>query len=350
MSVQQDVDLRALNTFGFAARAERFVRAQSLDMLQQAVVLARTEGWPLLLLGGGSNLVLRERIPGLVVQVALKGRAVRVEGDSVLATVAAGESWHDTVAWSLQQGYFGLENLALIPGTVGAAPMQNIGAYGVELEERFHELRALDIETGEICRFSRADCAFGYRDSLFKSRQPGRYVILDVTFALSCRPEPVLRYRALAEELQRRGIEQPTPQDVFDAVCSVRRSKLPDPALIGNAGSFFKNPVVTAAQYRSLRTAFPDLVAFEAGQDYKLAAGWLIDRCGWKGHRQGAVGVYPHQALVLVNEGEGCASELLRLADAITDSVRERFGVELEMEPRVYPARQGRIIKRLFAD
>ncbi|NVK42856.1 MAG: UDP-N-acetylmuramate dehydrogenase [Oceanospirillaceae bacterium] len=336
--LQRDVDLRAFNTFGFSARAERFLRVESLESLQQAVALARGQGWPLLVLGGGSNLVLRERLPGLVVQIALKGRSVHIDGETVLATVAAGENWHETVAWSLGQGYYGLENLALIPGTVGAAPMQNIGAYGVELEERFHSLKALDTETGAIRHFTREACAFGYRDSLFKSAQPGRYIILEVTFALSRAALPVLRYRALVDELEQHGIASPTPLDVFEAVCRIRRSKLPDPSEVGNAGSFFKNPVVAADRYRALHEAFPDIVAYPAGDAYKLAAGWLIDRCGWKGRSLGPVGVYRNQALVLVNGGGGTASDLLALADAVRASVLERFGVELEMEPRIYPA------------
>lgn len=336
--LRRDVDLSRLNSFGFAARAEWFLRAESLETLQQAVALARQEGWPLLILGGGSNLVLRESVPGLVVQVALKGHQVALDGERVLVSVAAGERWHETVCWTLQQGYYGLENLALIPGTVGAAPMQNIGAYGVELEERFHALRALDTETGSVRTFDREACCFGYRDSLFKSATPGRYVILEVTLALSTRPEPVLRYRALADALAARGQEDAGPADIFAAVCDIRRSKLPDPAEIGNAGSFFKNPVVPAAQFAALKNLFPELVAFPAGDDVKLAAGWLIDQCGWKGRRQGPVGVYDKQALVLVNTGGGTASDLLRLADDVRASVRARFGVELEMEPRLYPA------------
>ncbi|MFC6672793.1 UDP-N-acetylmuramate dehydrogenase [Marinobacterium aestuariivivens] len=339
LALQRDFDLCALNSFGFPSRAEYFLRVETLDQLRQAVALARKQGWPMLMLGGGSNLVLREHIPGLVIQMALKGRQVASpEAGTVLVSAAAGENWHETVVWTLQQGCYGLENLALIPGTVGAAPMQNIGAYGVELEERFDSLLALDTESGDIRRFDRDDCRFGYRDSLFKSVAPGRYIILEVTFALSQRPCPVLRYQALADALALRGLTAPDPEQVFEAICEIRRRKLPDPAVVGNAGSFFKNPLVSSAQCEALRERFPGLVAFAAGDGCKLAAGWLIDQCGWKGRRLGQVGVYHQQALVLVNEGGGTAAELLQLSDRIRGSVRERFGVELEMEPRLYPA------------
>lgn len=338
--LERDVDLQACNSFGFPARAEYFMRVDSLDKLKRAVALAKARSWPLLILGGGSNLVLRERIPGLVVHMAMRGRHAAPDGtDEVLVTLAAGELWHQSVAWTLDEGYFGLENLALIPGTVGAAPMQNIGAYGVELEQRFESLQALDIETGRVRRFDRAQCQFGYRDSRFKSQEPGRYIILEVSFRLTRVPSLVLRYQALADELRELGIENPAPADVFKAVCDIRQSKLPDPAVIGNAGSFFKNPLVSAAHYHDLLQQFPALVAYPAGEDaYKLAAGWLIDQCGWKGRHLGDVGVYARQALVLVNLGRGTATELMALAGQVVASVQTRFGVELEMEPRLYPS------------
>jgi UDP-N-acetylmuramate dehydrogenase len=337
--LQRDVDLQDRNSFGFNAQAEYFVRVESLDSLRQAVELARARAWPVLILGGGSNLVLRERVPGLVIQIAIRGRCAVPEGaGAVRVTLGAGENWHLGVAWMLEQGYYGLENLALIPGTVGAAPIQNIGAYGVELEQRFDSLLALDTQTGDLRRFNRDDCRFGYRDSCFKSHEPGRYIILEVSFALSLTPNLVVRYQALADALKARGIEQPQPSDVFDVVCAIRQQKLPDPARLGNAGSFFKNPLVSADQYRALRQQFPNLVAYPADAAYKLAAGWLIEQCGWKGRCIGAVGVYSRQALVLVNLGSGTATELMLLAGQVVDSVQLRFGVVLEMEPRLYPA------------
>jgi UDP-N-acetylmuramate dehydrogenase len=337
--LKHDVDLGQYNSFGFAARAESFVRVESLVQLQEAVALARQNRWPMLVLGGGSNLVLREQIPGLVIQMGIGGRkAEQVGKDEVLVTLGAGESWHRSLIWMLDQGYYGLENLALIPGTVGAAPMQNIGAYGVELEQNFESLQALDTETGEVRHFDREACRFGYRDSYFKSGAPGRYIILEVCFRLSQRPQPVLGYQVLVDELQARGVAQPHPRDLFEVVCAIRRSKLPDPAEVGNAGSFFKNPLVSRAQYQKLLQQYPALVAYPAGEDFKLAAGWLIDQCGWKGEARGTVGVYGLQALVLVNLGAGTAVELMRLADDIVASVEARFGVTLEMEPRLYPA------------
>lgn len=337
--LEHNVDLSRYNSFGFAARAENFVRVESLVQLQDAVVLARQNRWPMLVLGGGSNLVLRERVPGLVIQMGIVGRQTQPVGrDEVLVTLGAGEIWHPSLIWMLDQGYYGLENLALIPGTVGAAPMQNIGAYGVELEQGFNSLQALDTETGVLRRFSREECRFGYRDSYFKSAAPGRYIIVDVSFSLSLQPRPVLSYQVLVDELQARGIDQPHPRDLFEVVCDIRRSKLPDPVAVGNAGSFFKNPLISETHYADLQRQYPALVAYPAGKDYKLAAGWLIEQCGWKGHTRGSVGVYARQALVLVNLGTGTASELMLLADEIVQSVEARFGVTLEMEPRLYPA------------
>ncbi|MCP8687391.1 UDP-N-acetylmuramate dehydrogenase [Marinobacterium sedimentorum] len=338
-SLVHNQDLRRHNSFGFAACAANFMRVETLEQLQGAVAQARHNSWPVLVLGGGSNLVLREQIPGLVIQMAIGGRRVEsVSEDKVRVTLGAGEIWHQSLEWMLEQGYYGLENLALIPGTVGAAPIQNIGAYGVELEQRFDSLLALDTDSGDLRRFNRDDCRFGYRDSCFKSHEPGRYVILEVSFALSLIPNLVLRYQALADELKARGIEQPQPSDVFDVVCAIRQQKLPDPAELGNAGSFFKNPLVSADRYRDLLQQFPNLVAYPADDAYKLAAGWLIEQCGWKGRCIGAVGVYSRQALVLVNQGSGTATELMLLAGQVVDSVQLRFGVVLEMEPRLYPA------------
>lgn len=337
--LQHDVNLSRHNSFGFAARAENCVRVESLAQLRESVVMARENDWPVLVLGGGSNLVLREKIPGLVIQIAIGGRRAESVGkDEVRVSLGAGEVWHQSLEWMLDQGYYGLENLALIPGTVGAAPMQNIGAYGVELEQCFESLKALDTESGELRCFDREACRFGYRDSYFKSVEPGKYIIVEVSFRLSKRPRPVLGYQALVDELQARGVVNPHPKEVFDAVCAIRRSKLPDPAEVGNAGSFFKNPLVSRGQYQALLQQYPALVGYPAGEDYKLAAGWLIDQCGFRGETRGAVGVYERQALVLVNLGAGTAVQLIRLADDIVASVEARFGVTLEMEPRLYPA------------
>ncbi|KAA0875343.1 UDP-N-acetylmuramate dehydrogenase [Nitrincola tapanii] len=338
LSIQEGVDLSALNTLGFAAQAERFVRVDKVEELPQLHSYLQAHPQPVLLLGGGSNLVLGEHIPGLVVQMAIQGWELlsEAEDEIIQLRVMAGESWHSSVEKSLQQGLYGLENLALIPGTVGAAPIQNIGAYGVELKDRVHSIQAFDRDTGDWCDLTPADCAFAYRESRFKSLEPGRYWIWAVTFTLSRRPCVDLSYQALAQAC---GSQSPTPWQVFEAVCRLRRAKLPDPKVLGNVGSFFKNPLVSASQYERLLRQFPDLVAYaEPSGGYKLAAGWLIDACGWKGKRREQVGVHTEQALVLVHYGQARREELLALAAEIQKDVLMRFGVELEQEPLNYPA------------
>ncbi|MBX3707501.1 MAG: UDP-N-acetylmuramate dehydrogenase [Pseudomonadales bacterium] len=331
-----DDRLDRCNTFGLPSRADRLVVART----EQALVgqlrrMASHE--PLTVLGGGSNVVLRARLPGTVLLVRTRGMRLEVASDErVLLTAAAGERWHDLVRYSLGQGLGGLENLALIPGSAGAAPIQNIGAYGVELADRLVGLRAFDRASGKICRFDRTACAFGYRDSVFKSGAPGRYVILDVTLGLSTRPLLETGYPELRAELVAMGRVTPSPVDVAEAVVRVRRRKLPDPRRFGNAGSFFKNPIVTADAARRLRQANPGLVMHETPDgNMKLAAAQLIDRCGWKGRRQGAAGVWPRHALVLVNFGGAHAPDLLRLAEEIRRDVHARFGVDLVFEAQV---------------
>lgn len=331
-----DDRLDGCNTLGLPSRADRLIVARSeRELVDQLRRIDSQE--PLTVLGGGSNVVLRARLPGTVLLVRTRGLRLEVASDArVLLTAAAGERWHDLVRYSLGQGLGGLENLALIPGSAGAAPIQNIGAYGVELADRFVGLRAFDRAIGRICRFDRAACAFGYRDSVFKSGAAGRYVILEVTLGLSTRPLLETGYPELRAELLAMGRAAPCAVDVAEAVVRVRRRKLPDPRRFGNAGSFFKNPIVTADLARTLAQANPGLVMHETPDGrMKLAAGQLIDRCGWKGRRQGAAGVWPRQALVLVNLGGARAPDLLRLAEEIQCDVRARFGVDLELEPQV---------------
>lgn len=339
MEFQRDVELRPYNSLALSARAAHFVRVATLEDVQAALDFARAHGLPVTVLGGGSNLVLAGDLPGLTIQVDIRGRSLVSEcGDAVQVRVGAGEGWHGTVQYCLAQGWYGLENLALIPGTVGAAPIQNIGAYGVELESRFLELEAIAIATGETQRFARADCAFGYRDSLFKGAGRDAWLITSVTLALSRRPAPVLTYPALREALADIPAADITPERVAAAVMALRRARLPDPADVPNAGSFFKNPVVGADQARRLAERFPGLVTFPAVDGgVKLAAAWLIERAGWKGVARAGVGVHDRQALVLVNRGGGAAA-LLALARDIRADVAERFGVELELEPRVLGA------------
>ncbi|KON82369.2 UDP-N-acetylmuramate dehydrogenase [Azoarcus sp. PA01] len=334
-ALETHADLQALNTFGLPARADRLAIIE--HPAQLAPLLARPD-WteaPRLVLGGGSNLVLSGDFHGLVLKVAIGGRRlVGDDDDAWYVEAGAGENWHDFVRWTLAQGWPGLENLSLIPGTVGAAPIQNIGAYGLELAERFASLAAVSLETGASFRLDAADCRFAYRDSIFKHELAGRALVTSVTFRLPKRWLPVTRYADVAEELVARGSVAPRPLDVSDAVIAIRRRKLPDPAALGNVGSFFKNPVVDAATLERLVAGDPGLPHYlQPDGGAKLAAGWLIDRCGWKGRALGPVGVYERQALVLVNRGGATGADVRRLAQAIRDDVSRRFGVELEPEP-----------------
>lgn len=336
MEIQHDVELRAHNSLALAARAAYFARVENVAEAHAALDFARNQALPVTVLGAGSNVVLAGDLPGLTVQVGIRGRApVAERADRIHLEVGAGEDWHQTVEYCLAHHWYGLENLALIPGTVGAAPIQNIGAYGVELESRFVALEAIAIATGETRRFSRADCGFGYRDSLFKGAGRDAWLITSVTLALSRRAAPVLTYPALCEVLAAVPAAEITPERIAAAVVALRRARLPDPVRVPNAGSFFKNPVVDAEQARRLLARFPDLVTFPAADGgVKLAAAWLIERAGWKGIERAGVGVHDQQALVLVNRGGGAAA-LLALARDIRADVVDRFGVELEPEPRV---------------
>ncbi|AMO96622.1 UDP-N-acetylenolpyruvoylglucosamine reductase [Collimonas fungivorans] len=335
---QFDFSLRRHNTFGIDASAHAYLPVTSLATLQalradaDASHLSRL---PRLVLGGGSNLVLTQDFPGLVLHMCNRGREIVGEDDdAIYVRAAAGENWHELVLWTLKQGLAGLENLSLIPGSVGAAPIQNIGAYGIELQERFHGLTAIDMDSGEILSLDRNACAFAYRDSIFKHSLRDRAVVLDVTFALPKRWQPDLRYADVAQELDARKLAQPSARDISDAVIAIRTRKLPDPAVIGNAGSFFKNPIVTAAQRAALLAQHPQLVSYQqADGGFKLAAGWLIDQCGWKGKSLGAAGVYEKQALVLVNRGGASGQDVVHLAQAVQADVMARFGVGLEPEP-----------------
>lgn len=337
LTVITDQSLKAFNTFAVAVRAAHYAEAHSEAEVREALALARDRGWPLLPIGGGSNLLLTRDQDALVLRMALRGRRILADdGEAVVVEAEAGEPWHPFVLWTLEQGLCGLENLSLIPGTVGAAPMQNIGAYGVEIKDRFAGLTALDRQSGELREFDLEDCQFAYRDSLFK-RQSGRWLILRVRFRLQRTPALRLDYGPLRQYLAAQGCAAPTPLDVSRAVCAIRSEKLPDPAVLDNAGSFFKNPLVPAEQAQCLRERHPGLVAYpaEAGQ-VKLAAGWLIDQAGWKGFRDGDAGVHDRQALVLVNHGQASGAELLALARRIQADIAARFGVALEIEPNVW--------------
>ena len=337
LQIQPQVSLKPFNTFGVDVRAQLFAEAHSDADVREALAYATSHNVPLLVIGGGSNLLLTADIPALVLRMASRGiRVISDDGNRVVIEAEAGEPWHPFVQHTLAQGFSGLENLSLIPGTVGAAPMQNIGAYGVEIKDVFAGLTALDRQTGELRDFSLGECRFAYRDSVFK-QQPGRWLILRVRFALDRVAHLHLEYGPVRQRLTEQGIEQPTPTDVSRAICSIRSEKLPDPAVLGNAGSFFKNPLVPAAVVAQIKAQHPDLVAYaQPDGQMKLAAGWLIERAGWKGFREADAGVHKLQALVLVNYGAATGLQLLDLAQRIQKDISERFNVELEMEPNRY--------------
>ena len=337
LQIQPQVSLKPFNTFGVDVRAQLFAEAHSDADVREALAYTTSHNVPLLVIGGGSNLLLTADIPALVLRMASRGiRVISDDGSRVVIEAEAGEPWHPFVQHTLAQGFSGLENLSLIPGTVGAAPMQNIGAYGVEIKDVFAGLTALDRQTGELRDFSLEECRFAYRDSVFK-QQPGRWLILRVRFALDRVAHLHLEYGPVRQRLTEQGIEQPTPTDVSRAICSIRSEKLPDPAVLGNAGSFFKNPLVSAAVVAQIKAQHPDLVAYaQPDGQMKLAAGWLIERAGWKGFREADAGVHKLQALVLVNYGAATGLQLLDLAQRIQKDISERFNVELEMEPNRY--------------
>jgi UDP-N-acetylmuramate dehydrogenase len=334
-TLHEQFSLRGFNTFGVEARARYFCHVRSLDELAALAAEPRLAGLPRLVLGGGSNLLLTGDFEGVVLHVAVPGLRELGEADGAWhIEVGAGENWHWTVEQLLAFERPGLENLALIPGQTGAAPMQNIGAYGLELAERFGSLRAWDLGEQRLIEMTLADCNFGYRDSAFKHELAGRRVIVSVTLALPKRWQPITGYADVAHELKARGIERPNAREIFEAVVAIRRRKLPDPATIGNAGSFFKNPIVSREQHHALIAHHPSLVSYPLpGGRVKLAAGWLIDAAGLKGATRGRAGVYEKQALVLVNRGGATGREILDLAREVQEKVAEKFGVALEPEP-----------------
>ncbi|WP_422413008.1 MULTISPECIES: UDP-N-acetylmuramate dehydrogenase [unclassified Endozoicomonas] len=337
MRILENYSLQTLNTFGFRVNARYFVDAVSVENLREAIAFANTKNLPLVPLGGGSNLVLSGDQEVLFVHINIPGKKViSREDECVTVTAGAGENWHEFVRWTLSEQAFGFENLSLIPGSVGAAPIQNIGAYGVEIKDYFRSLEALDIQSGELKSFSLEDCRFGYRDSIFKQSARDRFIITSVSFALDARWSPKLSYGDLQQEVERRSDGNPDALVISEAVSDIRREKLPDPLKLGNAGSFFRNPVVNEALLKKIQADYPDIVAYPFEGRWKLAAGWLIDRAGLKGFRQGSVGTYHKQALVLVNHGGAGPDDLLGLAKHIQSVVRNKFGVELDMEPRVY--------------
>ncbi|CAM8644383.1 MurB UDP-N-acetylmuramate dehydrogenase [Comamonadaceae bacterium] len=355
MLVEKNIPLQAFNTFRIVAKAQALARITSEADVHQLLADPEWAAVPKFVLGGGSNIVLTGDVKPLVLKVEVRGlKVVGETAKSVIVEAGAGENWHDFVTWTLDQNLPGMENMALIPGTVGASPVQNVGAYGVELQDRFDSLDAIDLLTGQVFTLNAAQCAFGYRDSVFKHASSGeadlhlplglkdRALILRVRFALPKVWKPVLGYADIERKMAEHGVTEPTARQIYDWVCEVRRAKLPDPAVIGNAGSFFKNPTVTAEQCEDIIARDPKVVHYRLDNgSVKLAAGWLIDSCGWKGKSVGQAGVYEKQALVLVNRGAGVdgngatGGEVMTLAKAIQTSVYERFGILLEPEPVV---------------
>ena len=322
------------NTLGIESYAEQAIvisKSEQIPLLLQDI---KAHGLPWQVLGGGSNVVLPSVLPGITLLIDIAGREV-ISSDrtETLIRVGAGEHWHDFVQWTLAQDFPGMENLALIPGTVGASPIQNIGAYGLEVAHFIENVQAFDAEKNGFVTLSNRECEFAYRDSYFK-QNPNRFIITQVTFKLPKAWAPKLTYAELAKQFSN---QSPTPLEIFNAVCAIRSSKLPDPKVLGNAGSFFQNPIVSEAQCTELAKQYPAIVSFpDAVGQRKLAAGWLIDQCGFKGKRIGPVGVYDKQALVLVNYGGGSAQDILGLAKQIQDKVQETFGVQLQIEPNIF--------------
>lgn len=338
VNMLENAPLGDLNTLGIQVNARYFSVIETVDQLREALRFAHQKRLPVIPLGGGSNVVLTEDLRAVVLAIHIRERSLlSSDEEHVLVKAGAGENWHEFVLWTLDQNIYGLENLSLIPGTVGAAPIQNIGAYGVELKDSFVSLEGIDIEKGELVEFTAEDCAFGYRDSIFKQAERDRYIITSVTFRLDRRLTPRLQYGHLQSLLDSRlGDKAPTGREISQAVCDIRQQKLPDPKDIGNAGSFFKNPVVEPEKLVELKRTYPDIVAYPVGARWKLAAGWLIDRAGLKGFRQGSVGTYEHQALVLVNHGLATGADVVAFSQFIQDKVYDTFGVMLESEPRFY--------------
>jgi len=336
MEIEKDFSLKQYNTFGIAANAAYFSEISNLEQLQETLGYAQKQKLPLMILGGGSNILFTGNYHGLILKNALKGiEAINSQND-VLVKVSAGENWHSFVMYCIENHYCGLENLSLIPGCVGASPMQNIGAYGVEQRDFFYALEAIEIKTGEKHTFYKDDCAFGYRESIFKHELKDKYVIVSVTFKLNKKASLNISYGAIIQELEKMQVQQPDIKDVSNAVINIRRSKLPDPKEIGNAGSFFKNPVVSNDLVDSIKQNYPDLVSYPIDEhSSKLAAGWLIEKAGWKGYKKGDAGVHRLQALVLVNYGDATGQEIFDLSREILQDVFNKFGVQLEREVNI---------------
>ncbi|HXA03097.1 MAG TPA: UDP-N-acetylmuramate dehydrogenase [Cytophagaceae bacterium] len=337
MYLRKDLSLKSLNTFGIDAKASYFGEFYSVMELQNFIADPEFHQVEKLILGGGSNLLFTKDFDGIVLHNKIKGKEIIEHNDEyAYVRAGAGEIWHEFVLFCIENGFAGLENLSLIPGTVGAAPMQNIGAYGVEIKDSFAHLEAVNIIDGKIYTFDKESCQFGYRESIFKKELKGQYIITSVVFKLSKKPQFNISYGAIKTTLEEMGIENISIKAISDAVCSIRKSKLPDPAVIGNAGSFFKNPEIPETQYDALKARFPDIPSYKTTPGMvKVPAGWLNEQCGWKGRIVGRTGVHKNQALVLVNYGNATGAEVKKLSEDIKRSVKEKFGIELEIEVNI---------------
>lgn len=338
MKIQENISLKNYNTFGVEAKAHYFVEVHDLHELKYATEFAKINHIKILFLGGGSNLLFTQDFDGLVIKLNLKGISEEIlDENHVLVSAKAGENWHEFVLYTLSKNYGGLENLSLIPGNVGTCPIQNIGAYGTEIKDHFVSCKALNLETSEIEELSLEDCKFGYRDSIFKTSAKGKYVIVEVTFKLTTQNHLIkTEYGAISTELKSLGIENPTIQEVSKAVINIRQSKLPNPAEIGNAGSFFKNPSIPLAQFENLKEKFPEIQGYANGDWVKVPAGWLIENAGWKGKQIGNVASHKLQALVIINAtGNASGKEIYDFSTQIIDSVKEKYGIELEREVNI---------------
>lgn len=335
VDIQNNISLQELNTFGIYAAAKQFVEVKSendLFALYQNHIFQEK----FFILGGGSNVLFTKDFEGTIVKIANQGIQHFIEGSNIFVTAAAGEVWNDLVWYCIDHNFPGLENMALIPGTVGASPIQNIGAYGAELMMFFYSCRAFDTYTGEFQTFSNKDCAFTYRDSIFKSKYKGRFIIVSVTYKLHVHQQKNTSYGAIEKELEKRKITNPTIKDIAEVVSHIRVEKLPDPSTVGNAGSFFKNPVIPTAQFEALQAVYPTIVSYPMeNNQIKLAAGWLIEQCGWKGKEIGEVAVWKNQALVLTNKGKASGQEIFQVSDFIIQDVQAKFQVTLEREVNI---------------
>jgi len=336
--IRSDVSLKTLNTFGISASAKFFSEASNEDQVRAIIQTNEFSSNDNLILGGGSNLLFTENFNGIVLKNNISGiEVIRETDDAVYVKAGGGVVWHDFVLYCIKKGWNGLENLSLIPGSLGASPMQNIGAYGVEIKDIFEELEAIHLKTGEINYFNNLDCKFNYRESIFKTSLKGEYLISRVTFKLSKKMNFNTSYGIINQQLEAMNITDLTAKSISDAVVAIRQSKLPDPKKIGNSGSFFKNPIVSNGQFEKLKLNFPNVVGYPSGdKSTKLAAGWLIDQAGWKGKKFNNYGVHKNQALVLVNYGGATGKEIYNLSEEIMQSIKEKFNVALEREVNIY--------------